>query len=63
MHSRPTLPEWDCKRRILGLGNLGNSSPVILTAIVMMPDKNFQFLRQTRFKRGTFLKLDPPWLS
>ena len=31
---------------IRGLGNLGSSSRVILTVIVMMPDKNFQFLGQ-----------------
>jgi hypothetical protein len=35
---------------IIGLGNIGNSSRVILTAIVTLPDKNYQFLGQMRLR-------------
>ena len=41
---------------IIGLGNHRNRSCVILTVIVMMPDKNSQFLGHRRLTRWNILE-------
>jgi hypothetical protein len=45
---------------MIGLGNVRDSSGVILTLIVMVPDKKFQFLGQASLRPWNTPELDAP---